>query len=199
MSPRPALRWSTGRVLPGGSRRDCGGPGETFNSNTINLAAGVTIPALLVTLTAASTVARVDVAWLLVTRCAVRLLGLVQALTVDGEDVALGDPADDRLIGPVQDPEAVLAGVAEGSDRVVERVLGVDQWGCVGEVAGGERSWVWWSCSAVSRLVAVMTPRSRCCASMTGSAVPGPVAKRSSTASRGRRPRPGRAARSSRR
>jgi cation:H+ antiporter len=37
---------------------------EVFNSNTINLVAGVTIPALFVTVTATSAVAKTDVAWL---------------------------------------------------------------------------------------------------------------------------------------
>jgi cation:H+ antiporter len=40
--------------------------GETFNSNTINLAAGVVIPSLFVTLAAVSTLAKLQLAWLLV-------------------------------------------------------------------------------------------------------------------------------------
>ena len=40
--------------------------GETFNSNTINLAAGVIIPSLFVTLAAISTVGKVQLGWLLV-------------------------------------------------------------------------------------------------------------------------------------
>jgi Ca2+/Na+ antiporter len=39
--------------------------GETFNSNTINLAAGVVIPSLFVTLAAVSTLAKLQLAWLL--------------------------------------------------------------------------------------------------------------------------------------
>jgi cation:H+ antiporter len=39
--------------------------GETFNSNTINLTAGVIVPALLVTLSAVSTLAKLQLAWLL--------------------------------------------------------------------------------------------------------------------------------------
>ncbi|MGN6870244.1 MAG: sodium:calcium antiporter [Solirubrobacteraceae bacterium] len=39
--------------------------GETFNSNTINLAAGVVLPSLFVTLAAISTLARLQLAWLL--------------------------------------------------------------------------------------------------------------------------------------
>jgi len=39
--------------------------GETFNSNTINLAAGVVIPSLFVTLAAISTLAKLQLAWLL--------------------------------------------------------------------------------------------------------------------------------------
>jgi cation:H+ antiporter len=39
--------------------------GETFNSNTINLAAGVILPSLIVTLAAASTLAKLQLAWLL--------------------------------------------------------------------------------------------------------------------------------------
>ena len=38
----------------------------TFNSNTINLAAGVIIPSLFVTLAAISTVGKVQLGWLLV-------------------------------------------------------------------------------------------------------------------------------------
>ena len=40
--------------------------GETFNSNTINLSAGVVIPALFVTFAAATTVGKLQLAWLLV-------------------------------------------------------------------------------------------------------------------------------------
>jgi Ca2+/Na+ antiporter len=40
--------------------------GETFNSNTINLAAGVIAPSLFVTLAAISTLGRLQLAWLLV-------------------------------------------------------------------------------------------------------------------------------------
>jgi cation:H+ antiporter len=39
--------------------------GETFNSNTINLGAGVVIPSLFVTLAAISTLAKLQLAWLL--------------------------------------------------------------------------------------------------------------------------------------
>jgi cation:H+ antiporter len=39
--------------------------GETFNSNTINLAAGVVIPSLFVTLAAISTLGKLQLAWLL--------------------------------------------------------------------------------------------------------------------------------------
>ncbi|HSC04706.1 MAG TPA: hypothetical protein VLC49_15350 [Solirubrobacteraceae bacterium] len=39
--------------------------GETFNSNTINLAAGVVVPSLFVTLAAISTLAKLQLAWLL--------------------------------------------------------------------------------------------------------------------------------------
>jgi cation:H+ antiporter len=39
--------------------------GETFNSNTINLAAGVIVPSLFVTLAAVSTLAKLQLAWLL--------------------------------------------------------------------------------------------------------------------------------------
>ena len=38
--------------------------GETFNSNTINLTAGVIVPALLVTLSAVATLAKLQLAWL---------------------------------------------------------------------------------------------------------------------------------------
>lgn len=39
--------------------------GETFNSNTINLAAGVVLPSVFVTLAAISTLAKLQLAWLL--------------------------------------------------------------------------------------------------------------------------------------
>jgi cation:H+ antiporter len=39
--------------------------GETFNSNTINLAAGVIVPSLFVTLTAISTLGKLQLAWLI--------------------------------------------------------------------------------------------------------------------------------------
>jgi cation:H+ antiporter len=39
--------------------------GETFNSNTINLGAGVVVPSLFVTLAAISTLAKLQIAWLL--------------------------------------------------------------------------------------------------------------------------------------
>ena len=39
--------------------------GETFNSNTINLAAGVIIPSLFVTLTDVGTLGSLQLAWLL--------------------------------------------------------------------------------------------------------------------------------------
>jgi Ca2+/Na+ antiporter len=38
---------------------------ETFNSNTINLVAGVIVPSLFVTLAAISTLAKLQLAWLL--------------------------------------------------------------------------------------------------------------------------------------
>ena len=41
--------------------------GETFNSNTINLAAGVVVPALFVSLVQPSSTARIDIGWLVVT------------------------------------------------------------------------------------------------------------------------------------
>ena len=53
---------------------------ETFNSNTINLVAGVIIPALFVAVTARSTVGRVDVAWLL----AMTALCIAQLARPDG-------------------------------------------------------------------------------------------------------------------
>jgi cation:H+ antiporter len=39
--------------------------GETFNSNTINLAAGVVVPSLFVALAAISTLGKLQLAWLL--------------------------------------------------------------------------------------------------------------------------------------
>jgi cation:H+ antiporter len=54
-------------VRLGLARRGSALVSEAFNSNTINLAAGVTIPAVFVGITAASTVARVDIAWLIAT------------------------------------------------------------------------------------------------------------------------------------
>jgi cation:H+ antiporter len=41
--------------------------GETFNSNTINLSAGVILPSLFVTLAAVATLAKVQLAWLMAT------------------------------------------------------------------------------------------------------------------------------------
>jgi len=41
--------------------------GEMFNSNTINLGAGVVIPALFVTFAAATTLGKLQLAWLLAT------------------------------------------------------------------------------------------------------------------------------------
>ena len=68
-----------------------------------------------------------------------RSSGLVESVAVDREDVALGDPADDGVVAAVHDWEAVLVGVPEGLDRVVERVVGVDERRYVGEVAGVDR------------------------------------------------------------
>jgi cation:H+ antiporter len=51
-------------VRLGLARRGSALVSEAFNSNTLNLVAGVTIPALFVTVTASSAVAKADVAWL---------------------------------------------------------------------------------------------------------------------------------------
>jgi cation:H+ antiporter len=51
--------------------------GETFNSNTINLAAGVIAPSLFVTFTAPSTTAKLQLGWLVAMTC-VCLLALVK-------------------------------------------------------------------------------------------------------------------------
>jgi cation:H+ antiporter len=48
----------------GRTRRGSALVGETFNSNTINLAAGVVVPALFVSLTRPSSTARIDIGWL---------------------------------------------------------------------------------------------------------------------------------------
>jgi cation:H+ antiporter len=58
--------------------------GETFNSNTINLAAGVVIPSLFVTLAAISTLAKLQLAWLL----AATLLTLALLARRDGMERA---------------------------------------------------------------------------------------------------------------
>jgi cation:H+ antiporter len=47
---------------------------ETLNSNTINLAGGVMVPALFVTITSSSTIGRLDLAWLLGMTCLCLLL-----------------------------------------------------------------------------------------------------------------------------
>ena len=65
LAPLTSIPNALTAVRLGLARRGAALVSETFNSNTINLAAGVTIPALFVTVTAASAVARVDVAWLI--------------------------------------------------------------------------------------------------------------------------------------
>jgi cation:H+ antiporter len=51
-------------VRLGLARRGSALVSEAFNSNSLNLVAGVTIPALFVTVTAASAIAKADIAWL---------------------------------------------------------------------------------------------------------------------------------------
>jgi Ca2+/Na+ antiporter len=50
----------------GRSHRGSALVGEAFNSNTINLAAGVVVPALFVSLAHPSSIARIDIGWLVV-------------------------------------------------------------------------------------------------------------------------------------
>jgi cation:H+ antiporter len=61
-------------VRLGLARRGSALVSEAFNSNTLNLVAGVTIPALFVTVTASSAVAKADVAWLVAITAACILL-----------------------------------------------------------------------------------------------------------------------------
>jgi cation:H+ antiporter len=65
LAPLTSLPNALTAVRLGRARRGSALVSESFNSNTINLVAGVTIPALFVTVTAASTVAKVDVGWLI--------------------------------------------------------------------------------------------------------------------------------------
>ncbi len=63
--------------------------GETFNSNTINLGAGVIAPALFVTLAALSTSAKLQLAWLIAMTCACMLMLARRRGMRRGEAVAL--------------------------------------------------------------------------------------------------------------
>jgi cation:H+ antiporter len=65
LAPLTSIPNALTAVRLGLARRGSALVSETFNSNTINLAAGVTIPALFVTVTATSAVARVDIGWLI--------------------------------------------------------------------------------------------------------------------------------------
>ncbi len=64
LGPLTSLPNAATAVRLGRAGRGAALVGETFNSNTINLTAGVIVPALLVTLSAVSTLAKLQLAWL---------------------------------------------------------------------------------------------------------------------------------------
>jgi cation:H+ antiporter len=65
LGPLTSIPNAATAVRLGLSARGAALVGETFNSNTINLAAGVIVPSLFVTLAAISTLAKLQLAWLL--------------------------------------------------------------------------------------------------------------------------------------
>ncbi len=65
LAPLTSIPNALTAVRLGLARRGSALVSETFNSNTINLVAGVTIPALFVDVTAGSALGRVDVVWLI--------------------------------------------------------------------------------------------------------------------------------------
>jgi cation:H+ antiporter len=64
LAPLTSIPNAQTAVRLGLARRGSALVSEAFNSNTLNLVAGVTIPALFVTVTSSSAVAKADVAWL---------------------------------------------------------------------------------------------------------------------------------------
>jgi cation:H+ antiporter len=64
LGPLTSIPNAATAVRLGLARRGAALVGETFNSNTINLAAGVTVPALFVTLAAVTTLGKLQLAWL---------------------------------------------------------------------------------------------------------------------------------------
>jgi cation:H+ antiporter len=64
LGPLTSLPNATTAIRLGLAGRGAALVGETFNSNTINLAAGVIVPSLFVTLTAATTLGKLQLAWL---------------------------------------------------------------------------------------------------------------------------------------
>jgi cation:H+ antiporter len=65
--------------------------GETFDSNTINLAGGVIVPALFTTLVASSTVAKLQLGWLIAMTCAcIALLARTGGLRRGGAAALVG-------------------------------------------------------------------------------------------------------------
>ncbi len=64
LAPLTSIPNAATAVRLGLARRGAALVGETFNSNTINLAAGVVLPSLFVTLAALSTLGRLQLAWL---------------------------------------------------------------------------------------------------------------------------------------
>jgi cation:H+ antiporter len=65
LAPLTSLPNAVTGIRLGLARRGAALVGETFNSNTINLAGGVIAPALFTTLLASSTTAKLEVAWLI--------------------------------------------------------------------------------------------------------------------------------------
>jgi cation:H+ antiporter len=64
LAPLTSLPNASTAVRLGRADRGAALVGETFNSNTINLVAGVVVPSLFVTLAAASTLGKLQLAWL---------------------------------------------------------------------------------------------------------------------------------------
>jgi cation:H+ antiporter len=67
LAPLTSLPNAATAVRLGLARRGAALVGETFNSNTINLGAGVIVPSLFVTLAGVATVEKLQLAWLLAT------------------------------------------------------------------------------------------------------------------------------------
>jgi Ca2+/Na+ antiporter len=74
LAPLTSIPNAITAVRLGLARRGAALVGETFNSNTLNLAAGVTAPALFVSLTTLSSTERADLGWLVAMTAATILL-----------------------------------------------------------------------------------------------------------------------------